>query len=222
VAARLAQLTHAPHFEVQLGPVISPDLSKMPERWSEAAFVRWEAAARLPEVDAHDIFVKGGVDVGFVSGAQIDRYGNLNVTAIGDYTRPRVRLIGCLALPEHLAFARRPIVIIDQSRRTFVERVDFRSGVGHLHGGKSRTEAGLRPGGTWKVITNLAVLSFHPESKEMQIESLHPGVSLAQVQEQTGFPLRIPDEVAETPPPAAEIVHLIRHEIDPQNLLLRY
>src|SRR3546814_2938867 len=111
------------------------------------------------------------------SAAQIDRHGNMNITAIGDYERPKVRLVGCLAQPEHFAFVRRPYVVMDLDRRSFVEKVDFITSVGYLDGGASREAAGLGPGGPRYVITDKAIFDFTPDPREMRLRSLHPGAS---------------------------------------------
>jgi glutaconate CoA-transferase subunit B len=159
-------------------------------------------------------------DVCFDSAPQIDKFGNLNITAIGEYRRPKARLIGCLAQTDHFAFVDRPIVLTDLRKRTFVERVDFITSVGYLDGKDSRIKAGLAPGGPWKVITDKAVFGFHAETKEMQLESLHPGVTLDDVLESMSFRPALPQHMGQTEPPTPEQVRLIRQEIDPNHILL--
>ena len=160
-------------------------------------------------------------DVSFDSAPQIDRFGNMNITAIGDYKKPKVRLVGCLAQPDHFAFVKRPIILTDLKKRAFVEKVDFITSVGYLEGGDSRIQAGLRPYGPWKVITDKCILNFDNEQKEMQLESLHPGVTLEEVLDNMGFRPRIPKKIATTPEPTKEQVRVIRETIDPNHSLLR-
>ncbi|HNZ01391.1 MAG TPA: CoA-transferase [Anaerolineaceae bacterium] len=222
VAARLAQLTHAPNFTIQIGTIISPDLENIPKVFTENHITTWPTMARVRADDNLDMFVKGKVDVGFVSGPQIDQYGNINITVIGDYKKPKVRLVGCLALPEHLAFARRAFVITDHNARTFVENVHFVTGVGWQANGKSREEYNLPGGGPVYVFTDLGVFDFNGEGHRMQALTLHPGVTPDMVQEKTGFPVIIPPNVPTSILPTEEEIELIRTKIDPENILLKY
>ena len=168
----------------------------------------------------NDMLQKGMFDVGFVSGAQIDRYGNTNITAIGDYRRPKVRLVGSLAQTELLAFPHKPLCVVDLNKRIFVEEVDFITGVGYLHGGESRTEAGLKPLRDYTIITDKGVFGFHSETKEMTLLSLHPGATIEDVQANMSFAPRIAEDLKETEPPTIEQVRLIREVIDPNQILL--
>ena len=167
------------------------------------------------------MLASGRFDVSFDSAPQIDQYGNLNITAIGEYKRPKVRLVGCLAQPDHFAFVKRPIIVTDLKKRTFVEKVDFITSVGYLNGGNSRVEAGLLPYGPWKIITEKCIFNFDNEQKKMQIESLHPGVTLEEVLDNMSFKPLIPENLATTPEPTDEQIRVIREEIDPNNELLR-
>jgi glutaconate CoA-transferase subunit B len=220
-AARLAQMTHAPNFTIYWGNLLSPDLNRIPPRLTQHHVTTWPCAAQLANTgDKCDMLARRQFDVCFDSAPQIDKFGNLNITAIGDYRRPKARLIGCLAQTDHLAFVGRPIVLIDLRKRAFVERVDFITSVGYLDGGDSRIKAGLAPGGPWKVITDKAVFGFHPETKEMQLESLHPGVTLEEVLESMSFRPVLPKDIKKTEPPTPEQVRRIRQEIDPHHILL--
>lgn len=157
----------------------------------------------------------GRVDVGFLGAAEVDRYGNINSTAIGDYLRPKVRLPGSGGANDIASLAKRVILIVMHQRRKFVERVQYLTTPGYLDGGDARQRVGLRGGGPARLISDLAVLGFEPTSKRMQLEGLHPGVSLEEVKEQTGFELLIPSEIPETVPPTAEQIRLLRERIDP-------
>jgi Acyl CoA:acetate/3-ketoacid CoA transferase, beta subunit len=221
-AVRLAQMNHAPGAAVYWGNLLEPDLSVIPETFTQDAFTRWKAAACPPDTGTKcDMLSRRGFDVCFNSAAQIDRYGNMNITAIGDYSQPKVRLVGCLAQPEHAAFVRRPYIVVDLDKRTFVEKVDFITSVGHLNGGSSRVEAGLEPGGPQLVVTDKAVFDFTPDEKEMRLASLHPGVSLEEVLDLLGFRPVVPDNVPETAPPTEAELAAIRNDIDPNRILLR-
>jgi glutaconate CoA-transferase subunit B len=221
VACRMAQLSHAPNLVPMLGPLIDPDLDTLPSSLrDDYELVHWHAKAQIPEQEALDVFKRGKMDVGFISGAQIDRHGNLNITCIGDYSSPKVRLVGCLAQTDHAAFARRTLITMEHSSKSFIERVDFISGAGHLDGPGTREKAGLRGNGPEKVFTDLAVLGFDEKHKRMRLEKIHPGISIEQVVQSTGFDLIIPDNVPQTEVPSKEQIKLIRNRIDPDGMLL--
>jgi glutaconate CoA-transferase subunit B len=220
-SARLAQMTHAPNIAIYWGNLLSPDLSRIPPKLTQHHVTTWPCAAQMAHTgDKCDMLARRQFDVCFDSAPQIDRFGNLNITAIGDYRRPKARLIGCLAQTDHFAFVKRPIVLTDLRKRTFVERVDFITSVGYLDGGNSREKVGLAPGGPWRVITDKAVFGFHPETKEMQVESVHPGVALDEVLSAMSFRPVVPKEVPPTEPPTTDQIRLIRQEIDPNRILL--
>lgn len=219
---RLAQLTHAPDATVYFGNLLEPDLSRFPKHLRQDSFTNWHAAASPVDVGYKcDMLMRGGFDVSFDSGAQIDRFGNLNITAIGDYDKPKVRLVGCLAQPEHFAFVRRPIVMMDLSRRSFVEKVDFVTSVGHARDGKSREDWGLSPGGPQMVVTNRAVFDFETPDHSMQLRSLHRGEAIETVINEMGFEPVIPKNVVETAMPSEDNLKLLRKVIDPDHVLLR-
>ena len=171
------------------------DLAGMPTTaLRQDSFTRWHAAASTADVGYKcDMLMRGRFDVCFNSAAQIDTFGNLNITAIGDYARPKVRLVGCLAQPEHLAFVPRPIVMMDLSRRGFVAEVDFVTSVGHARGGRSRESWGLPPGGPHIVVTNKAIFDFLSPTRRMRLRSLHPGVSREEVCDLMGFAPVMPE-----------------------------
>lgn len=219
VASRLAQLTHAPDFVPMLGPIVDPDLSHIPESYTDHELLSWPCRAQISVMDCLDYWQRGAIKVGFVSGAQVDMYGNVNTVAIGDYENPKVRLVGPIAQTNHMAFAEKVFIFQEHEKRSFVEKVDFISGTGFLGGHNDREIAGLRGKGPSKVFTDLAILDFCPETKRMRLASVHPGVTVEQVQENTGFELIIPDHVPVTPEPTEEEMKLIR-EIDPKGLLL--
>ena len=156
-----------------------------------------------------------------VGAAQLDMYGNANNSVIGDYANPKVRLPGTAGLGDmgsigKLLYYWNP----NHNPRSIVEKVDFISAAGYLGGGSEREDLGLS-GGPQAVVTNLAVLDFHPESKRMRLRSVHPGVTVDQVQEATGFELVVDGDIPETTVPTVEQVRLIREEIDPDGMRKR-
>jgi glutaconate CoA-transferase, subunit B len=221
-AARLAQLTHAPDFVIYWGNLLSPDLEQIPARFNQDSITRWRASASLSDTGFKvDMLTKGGFDVAFESAAQVDRFGNLNITSIGEYAHPRVRLVGCLAQTEHLAFVRRPIVVVDLEPRTFVEKVDFITSVGHFAHGQSRQELGLRSPGPYRVVTDKAIFDFDETTRELRLLSLHPGVTTEDVLSRLSFRPLIHPRVERSEPPTKSELRLIREVIDRDHLLLR-
>jgi glutaconate CoA-transferase subunit B len=222
VAARIAQMNQAPNAIVYWGNLLNPDLSVVPSDIKQDTFTRWPAAA-CPSDDGYkcDMLTRRRFDVSFSSGAQIDRFGNLNITAIGDYRRPKVRLVGSLAQPEHLAFVRRPIIIMDLNQRSFVAKLDFMTSVGHYKGGTSRTDIGLDAGGPFLVVTDKAIFDFDPRTKEMRLSSIHPGVEREDIFESMGFNPIVPEDVPMTLVPSRAELNQIRNVADPNGVLLR-
>jgi glutaconate CoA-transferase subunit B len=143
----------------------------------------------------------GRIEVAFLGAAQVDRYANLNSTVIGDYEHPKTRLPGAGGAPEIAASCDEVIVIVPHSRRTFVERLDFVTTVGHGDGPGSRERLGFRGRGPTAVITDLGVLEPDPDTKQLVLTQVHPGVSAEQVLEATGWELRVRDELLVTEPP---------------------
>lgn len=172
--------------------------------------------------DLFGLFLQGGrVEVAFLGGAQIDRFGNLNTTVIGEYARPKVRLPGSGGACEIAIHAGRVFVIMPLSRRSFVERLDFVTTPGHLDGKTPRAALGMPGAGPHLVVTDRCILGFHPESKEMVLQSLHPGVELETVLAEVGWNLRVAPDLRETEPPTAEELRILREELDPQGIYRR-
>ena len=153
-----------------------------------------------------------------LGGAQIDRYGNLNTTVIGDYKKPKTRLPGSGGACEIAINAQRTFMIMRLKRRAFVDKLDFLTSPGHLTGGDSRARLGLPGGGPELVITDKAILNFDNPEREMQLSELYPGVTAKDVQAEVGWPLRLAATIGETAAPTAEELHLIRDEVDPQGM----
>lgn len=152
----------------------------------------------------------GRISVGFLGGAQIDRFANLNTTVVGDYAKPKVRLPGGGGAPEIAVHCGEIFIIMPQSPRTFVEKIDFVTSLGHGRGGDDRLRQGAKTKGPTKLVTDLCVFEPDPETKEMTIVSIHPGVARDKIQEATGWKLRYATFVAETPPPTAEELTVLR------------
>ena len=144
------------------------------------------------------------IDVAFLGAAQIDRFGNLNSTVIGDYRRPRTRLPGAGGAPEISAGCREVMVIAPHRRRTFVERLDFITTVGHGDGPGARQRLGLRGAGPTAVITDLGILEPDEATRELVLASVHPGVEPQRAREETGWDLRIATDLRETEAPTSE------------------
>ncbi len=158
---------------------------------------------------------RGLADVGFLGGAQIDMYGNLNATQLGPAAKIKKRFPGSGGANVIASCAKRVLIIMQQEKRRFVERVDYITSPGFLAGGNSRREAGLTGGGPDKVITDLGVLGFDSDSKRMKLVSLHPGVTVQQVREATGFELIVPDDIGVTPPPTEKELQILRANVSP-------
>ena len=158
---------------------------------------------------------RGLVEIALLGGAQIDRYGNLNSTVIGDYAKPKTRLPGSGGACEIATNAQRVFMIMRLKRRAFVERLDFLTSPGHLTGGDSRARLGLPGGGPELVITDKAILNFANPQREMQLSELYPGVTANDVQAEVGWPLRQAEMIQQTAAPTREELRLIRDEVDP-------
>jgi glutaconate CoA-transferase subunit B len=167
-----------------------------------------ETVVSTPEVFAY--WLQGGrIQVGFLGAAQVDQFANLNSTVIGDYAKPKVRLPGAGGAPEIAALAHETLIIIEHDPRKLVKKVDFVTSAGYLGGGREREDAGLR-GGPSAVITDLAVLRPDPETKELVVTQLHPGVTMDQVRQATGWDVRFSLDVQVTEAPTALELETLR------------
>jgi glutaconate CoA-transferase subunit B len=171
--------------------------------------------------DIMETATRGLIEYGFLGGAQIDPYGNLNSTVIGDHERPKVRLPGSGGANDVGSLCWQTITIMKHDRRRFVEQVDFITTPGYLDGPGARARAGLPAGsGPYRVVTDLALLGYDDQTKRMKLLAVNPGVTVEQVVENTGFELIIPEEVRENEPPTEEELRTLREEIDPQRLYI--
>jgi glutaconate CoA-transferase subunit B len=208
-AANLARATHAPRcvlvYEsgtIGAKPVHLP-LSIGDGELAETA----DAVVSVPEMFAY--WLQGGrIDVGFLGAAQIDRFGNLNSTVIGDYDHPDVRLPGAGGAPEIAACCGKTIVVMRQTRRAFVERLDFRTSVGFGDGPGSRERLGLGGGGVAAVVTDLGILEPDAQTCELVMASLHPGADADAVRAATAWDIRIDAPAVNEPPRPSELLAL--------------
>ncbi|MFN3308339.1 MAG: CoA-transferase subunit beta [Anaerolineales bacterium] len=221
LAAALAQRMHAPNlvpiFEFGGTGAI---LERIPIAVGEEnTFHRAVAASGI--CDIVETAQRGFIEFGFLGGAQIDRYGNLNSTVIGDYAHPKVRLPGSGGANDVGSHCWRTIIIMRHDRKRFVEKVDFITTPGYLDGPGGRERAGLPPNtGPYRVVTNLAVLGFHSESKEMMLLATQPGVTVEQVIAETGFRLLLAEKIEENPPPTTEELRILREEVDKERFYI--
>ena len=222
LGAMLAQHTHAPHccLVFQAGTVAS-QLAHLPMSVGDPrTLYRAATAAGLSEVFTY-VLQAGRVDVGFLSGAQIDRFGNINSTSIGaDPCRPRVRFSGSGGACDIACLARRTVIMAKHEKRRFPEKVDYITSPGWLQGGDSRRQCGLVRGGPCVVVTTKGVLRFRPDTKAMYLVSYHPGLTAQAVAADTGFALDIEGAV-ETPAPTPDELYILRQVVDPERIFLR-
>lgn len=195
-ACDLARMTHAPDLVlIYESGTVGPRPAVLPLSIGDGELAETAAAViPLPEVFTHYL-QKGRVDVGFLGAAQIDRFGNLNTTVIGDYDHPTVRLPGSGGAPEIATHAREVLVVIRQSPRTFVPSLDFRTSCGYLEGSGARAAAGFPGLGPRAVITDFGVLRPHPDTDELQLTAIYPGVTVESVRQATGWPLQVAGQV---------------------------
>jgi glutaconate CoA-transferase, subunit B len=210
-ACNLARLTHAPRLRlvyesgtIEARPDVLP-LSIGDGELGETALT----TVSVPEMFQY--WLQGGrITIGFLGGAQVDRFANLNSTVIGDYAQPKVRLPGAGGAPEIAACCRRTFIVMRHSRRSFVDRLGFVTTLGHGPTGRERRALGITTEGPALLVSDLCSMRPHQETKELQVASLHPGVSRDRVVEQTGWPVSFADTVAETPAPTPRELEVLR------------
>ncbi|REH48335.1 glutaconate CoA-transferase subunit B [Kutzneria buriramensis] len=211
-AANLARRTHAPGLVlVYESGTLGAKPDRLPLSIGDGILAETaDAVVSVPEVFNYWL-QPGRIDVGFLGAAQIDRYGNINTTVIGgDYRNPKVRLPGAGGAPEIAASCKEVTVIVRQSPRAFVDRVDFVTSVGFGRGPGEREKLGLRGGGPRRIITDLGVLQPDPDTCEFVLTHLHPGVELADVKAATGWDLAVSPDLSRTPNPTDEELSVLR------------
>jgi glutaconate CoA-transferase subunit B len=211
LAANVARATHAPDIVlVYESGTIGAKPTRLPLSIGDGELAETaDAVVTVPEMFNYWI-QPGRIDVGFLGAAQIDRFGNINTTVIGTYEQPRVRLPGAGGAPEIAALTKEVIVIVKQSPRTFVERLDFITSVGHGSGDTTRRQLGFTGAGPTVVITDLGILRPDPTTSELTVTQLHPGVTVERAREATGWMLAVADDLTETTPPTEQELTALR------------
>jgi glutaconate CoA-transferase subunit B len=210
-ASNLARLTHAPDVTLiyESGTIgTRPDVLPLSIGDGELCETALTTVS-VPEMFQYWLQA-GRVSIGFLGAAQLDRFANINTTVIGDYSHPKVRLPGAGGAPEIASSCEEIFVIMPHSARALVEEVDFVTSFGFGHGGDHRSQLGLTSRGPTLVITDLCLMKPDPDTKELTVVSLHPGVERVQVREATGWEVAFADDLGETPPPGQDELEVLR------------
>jgi glutaconate CoA-transferase subunit B len=221
-AAMLAQKIHAPSLLIMFeAGGIDPKLPEMPISVGDSRSFN-EASMAGSMTNIMNACSRGFVDYTFLGGAQIDMYGNLNSTIIGDdYQKPKVRLPGSGGANDFGSLCWRMMVMTPQDKRRFVENVDFITTPGWLEGGDSRAKSGLPlDSGPYKIITNMGVMDFEEASKRMRVISINPGYTLKDIQDNCGFELLQAEKILETQPPTSTELEVLREDVDPYGYVI--
>lgn len=216
VGALLAKATHAPNSTLvfESGAQDPVFIGKMP--WSVGCPWTYHLAPMIMDMpSSFGQAAAGFVDVGFLGGAQVDMYGNINTTLIGSMEKVKTRLTGSGGGNDLGSLCNRIVLVGLQTKDKFPPKCDFVTTPGHLNGGTSRRDAGLMGEGPWRVITQLGVFGFHPESKRMMAISLNPGITPEIVDLCTGFEMLYPEDIPVTEVPSAEVLDILRNQVDP-------
>ncbi|HPC03140.1 MAG TPA: CoA-transferase [Syntrophales bacterium] len=221
-AAMLAQKTKSPNLTIifEAGGV-APLVPEMPISVGDSR-TTWKACMASGMPDVMETGCRGMLDYTFLGGAEIDMYGNLNSTRIGsDHQKPKVRFPGSGGANDFASFAWRMMVMTPQDSKRFVERCTYVTTPGWINGGDSRAKCGLAVGaGPYKIITNMAVMDFEPDSKRMRIVALNHGFGLKDVEENCGFELIKAAKIIENPPPTEQELAILREEVDPYRYVI--
>jgi glutaconate CoA-transferase subunit B len=218
LACNLARRTHAPNLTmVYEAGVIGAQPARLPLSIGDPTLVSG-ATAVCSMYEIFSLYLqRGNVDVGFLGGAQIDRYCNINATVIDDYQHPKVRLPGSGGSMEIAAWANRCYIMTPHNKRRFPEKVDFCTSAGFLSGGEEREKSGVRGKGPQAVVTDLAVM-MPDENGELQVTALHPGVELDEVRQNTGWEIKISEKMGRTAAPSDEELRILHEELDPTGI----
>jgi glutaconate CoA-transferase subunit B len=211
-AANLARRAHAPGLTlIYESGCLGAKPSRLPLSIGDGELADTaDALVSVPEVFNYWL-QPGRIDVGFLGAAQLDKFGNINTTVIGaDYADPKVRLPGAGGAPEIAASCREVFIVLRQSSRSFVERVDFVTSFGHGSGKGDRERLGLPGAGPTLVVTDLGLMRPDPETSELTLTELHPGVELEQVREATGWRLKVAENLSTTPAPTETELRILR------------
>jgi glutaconate CoA-transferase subunit B len=210
-ASNLARLTHAPDITlIYESGTLATKPSVLPLSIGDGELCETAlTTVAVPEMFRY--WLQGGrITVGFLGGAQIDRFANLNTTVVGPYDKPKVRLPGGGGAPEIANSCAEIFIIMAQGKRSFVNKLDFVTSLGYGEGGDHRKRLGVSTKGPTKLVTDLCIFEPDPATKEMTVVSIHPGVTRDQIQENTGWPVRYANKVGETQPPTAQELQVLR------------
>jgi len=222
LACNLARATHAPNLVlIYESGAVGASPSRLPVSIGDPALVTGSLMV-CGMADVFQLFLQNGqIKVGFLGGAQVDRYGNINTTVIGRYERPTVRLPGSGGAAEIAVHAQRTLIVAKLNPRAFPERVDFVTSPGQQCGGRGRRELGMPGAGPVKVITDKGVLEADATTGEMVLAALYPGVTADDVQKGVGWPLTRRPRLGAIAPPSATELRLLRDVLDPRGLFLK-
>ncbi|HEX3247579.1 MAG TPA: CoA-transferase [Chloroflexota bacterium] len=222
LACNLARATHAPNLVlIYESGAVGAIPERLPVSIGDPALVTGSLMVSSMADVFQNLLQNGRIEVGFLGGAQIDRYGNINTTVVGDYVAPSVRLPGSGGAAEIAIHARRTVVISRLDRRAFPKQVDFITSPGHRIGGRTRRELGMPGAGPTKVVTDKAVLEVNPLTGELELAALYPGIEVAQVAAGIGWELQCRERLAELASPTERELHLLRQVLDPRRLYLK-
>lgn len=219
IACNLARRSHSPHMElVYESGVFGAHPARLPLSIGDPTLIS-DATSVTSMVDLFTLYLQGGrVDVALLGGAQIDKFGNLNTTVIGDYAHPKVRLPGSGGACEIAINARNIFMIMRLKKRAFVEKLDFITSPGHLEGGDARSRLGLPGNGPQLVITDRALFDFANAEREMTLLELAPGETAESIQADVSWPLRVSPNLRPMRPPDTDELAIIREQLDPDGL----
>jgi len=220
IAAMLAKKTHAPTAKIVYEAGFIDSNAKDIALSIADSRLGYRASGAIGLIETLGTMLQGGhVDVGFLGAAQIDEFGNINTTYIGSFEKPSVRLPGSGGGNDIISLAKHVVVIMPHEKRKMVKKLDYLTSPGFLSGPGDRERAGIRGGGPSLVVTNLCQMDFDPETKRMRLATLHPGIAVERVLENTGFDLLVPEVVRTTGLPTCEELALLR-AIDPNGIYL--
>lgn len=219
MACNLARRMHAPNLVLLYeSGAVGATPERLPVSIGDPSLVT-NSMSICSMFDIFNLYLQGGfIDAGFLQGAQVDRFGNLNTTVVGSYEKPSVRLPGSGGACEIAILAKKFFIIAPQSKRSFPERVDFITSPGFVDGADRRKELGMPGAGPEMIITNLGCYSF--EDGEMILVSLHPGCTVEDVQENLGWKVKVASDLKTTEPPSDKELRIIREELDPNHLFI--
>ncbi|MBI5243650.1 MAG: CoA-transferase subunit beta [Elusimicrobia bacterium] len=222
LACNLARSTHAPNLIlIYESGAIGAAPERLPVSIGDPALVTGSMMVCGMADVFQSLLQNGRIQVGFLGGAQIDKYGNINTTVVGSYEKPKVRLPGSGGASEIAVHARRTLIISKLSPRAFPERVDFITSPGQRSKGKSRKEWGMPGAGPLKVITDKCILEADPETGEMVLAALYPGVAAEDVKRNVGWDMKVRPSLGSVEPPSERELKLLREVLDPKGLFLK-